>query len=658
MRTSIISRVVFCLFGFFALQSAYSYVRLPRLISNGMVLQRNVAVRVWGWASPGEKVIVRFLGRADTAATGDDGQWAAMLPPMKAGGPYSMEIDGSNHIVLNDILIGDVWVCSGQSNMQLPMARVAWKYPDVIAHSENDNIRQLIVPNTYDFSGPKEDIQWAQWQPANPWTVLQFSAAAYFFARNLYEKYHVPIGLINASVGGTPIEAWMSKDALKEFPAILETGEKFSSSAYRDSVTEKNNSTYGTWNSKAWEEDEGLKGEKPWYDPTYDDADWQTMKLPGYWSDEGLPVPSAKNVNGVVWFRKEFNVPASLAGKPAKLIMGRIVDGDYDYVNGVFVGSVSYQYPPRRYDVAPGLLKAGKNTVVVRVISQDGRGGFIKDKQYAVVIGNHAINLAGNWKYKVGVAEPPMPFGGPTIIYQPTGCFNAMIAPLLNYTIKGVIWYQGESNASFPQGYAKKFESMIADWRVKWHEGDFSFIYVQLPNYGEPFDHPVESGMAALREAQLQTLSVPNTGMAVTIDIGEWNDIHPLDKGDVGKRLALAAEKIAYGDNTVVYSGPIYKSIEIKGNKAVISFTHIGKGLVAKGRRIDSSSGPLKTFEICGADGKYVWAKATIKGDNVIVWSDSVSTPTAVRYAWADTPVDPNLYNKEGLPASPFETGK
>ncbi len=628
-----------------ASQAGVCNIKLPRLVSDGMVLQREDSVRIWGWALAGEKVAIRFLGRIDTTTTGSDGKWAIMLPPMKAGGPYSMEIDGNNHVVLNNVLIGDVWVCSGQSNMQLPMARVAWKYPDVISHSDNPCIRQLLVPNEYDFGPPKEDIQWAQWQPANPWTVLQFTAAGYFFARTLYEKYHVPIGLINASVGGTPVEAWMSKDALKEFPAILGKGEKFSDAAYRDSVTKRNDSISGSWNTNVWQQDEGLKGNKPWYDPTYNDAEWSTMVLPTYWEDEGL-----KNTNGVVWFRREFNVSASLAEKPAKLIMGRIVDADYDYINGVFVGSVSYQYPPRRYDIAPGVLKAGKNTVVVRVINSGGRGGFIKDKQYALVIGNHIINLAGNWKYKVGVAAPPMAFGGPTIIYQPFGCFNAMIAPLLNYAIKGVIWYQGESNAGFPEGYARKFSAMITDWREKWNEGNFPFIFVQLPNYGEPFDHPIESGSAGLREAQLETLALPNTGMAVTIDIGEWNDIHPLDKSDVGKRLALAAEKVAYGDNRVVYSGPIFEDMKVEGNRIVISFKNIGKGLVAKG-------GSLKTFEICGNDGKYLRANAAVKGDKVIVWSDSVSNPAAVRYAWADAPVGANLYNKEGLPASPFEAG-
>jgi len=631
---------------FISSQAAYSYVRVPHLISDGMVLQRNDSVRIWGWASPGERVVIRFLGRTNSAITDSDGKWDIMLPPMKAGGPYSMEIDGSNHIVLNDILIGDVWVCSGQSNMELPMARVAWKYPDVIAHSDNPYIRQVLVPEKYDFGAPKDDIQWVQWRPANPWTVLQFSAAAYFFARSLFEKYHVPIGLINASVGGTPIEAWMSKDALKDFPRILAMGEKFNDGSYIDSVTKFANSIYGGWDSRAWQNDEGLNGVKPWYEPAYDDSAWQNMEIPAFWEDEGL-----KNTNGVVWFRREFNVPASLAGKPAKLIMGRIVDADYDYVNGVFVGSVSYQYPPRRYDVAPGLLKAGKNTIVVRVINSDGVGGFIKDKQYALVIGNHMISLAGEWKYKVGVAVSPMPFPGPTIIYQPTGCFNAMIAPLLNYTIKGAIWYQGESNCDRSDGYDKMFASMITDWRMKWNEGDFPFLFVQLPNYGPAASKPGPSGWANVRNAQLKTLSVPNTGMAVTYDIGEWNDIHPLDKGDVGKRLALAAEKVAYGDNHVVYSGPIYKAMKVEGNKILLAFTDVGTGLVAR-------RGPLKQFEIAGSDGIFVWAKARIKGDNVIVWSEEVPDPAEVRYAWADNPAGANLYNREGLPASPFEAGK
>ncbi|MCL5021305.1 MAG: sialate O-acetylesterase [Bacteroidetes bacterium] len=622
---------------------AISQVRLPKLVSDGMVLQRDTNVRLWGWASPGEEVTIRFLGKTYATATKADGDWSVMLSPMKAGGPYSMEIDASNHIVLNNIMIGDVWVCSGQSNMQLPMIRVRPKYRELIAHSENPDIREFIVPNMYNFEGPQKDLPYGQWESENPWSIIKWSAVSYFFARNLWEKYHVPIGLINSSVGGTPIQSWMSTQALKDFPAELKTAADFGQPGYIDSVNKANNAMNDKWYEQVWKDDKGLSGETPWCDPSYDDAGWSRVEIPSFRGTKALD-----SVNGVVWFRREFNVPASLAGKQAKLIMGRIVNADYDYVNGVFVGSISYQYPPRRYKVAPGILKAGRNTIVVRVIGSHDPVQFITDKPYELVIGNHKIHLAGEWRYKIGTAAPqldPQTF----VIYEPTGCYNAMIVPLLNYTIKGAIWYQGESNCGDPAGYGKMFDSMIADWRQKWGEGNFPFLFVQLPNYGPAAGEPGPSGWADVRNAQLGALALPNTGMAVTYDIGEWNDIHPLDKGDVGKRLALAAEKVAYGDNHVVYSGPIYKAMKIEGSKIVVSFTDIGTGLMAK-------DGPLKQFQIAGKDGKYVWAKAKISGNKVVVWSQKVSDPVSVRYAWADNPAGANLYNKEGLPASPFET--
>ena len=622
---------------------AFGQVRLPRLVSDGMVLQRNTDVRLWGWAKPGEEVTIRFLGKTYTTTTKPDGDWAVMLSPMKAGGPYSMEIDASNHIVLNNIMIGDVWVCSGQSNMQLPMIRVRPKYRELIAHSYNPDIREFIVPNMYDFQGPQKDIPYGQWEPENPWSILQWSAVSYFFARNLWEKYHVPIGLINSSVGGTPIQSWMSRAALKEFPKDLKTAEDYARPGYIDSVNNENNTTSNAWYGRVWKDDKGLTGKTPWYDPSYDDAGWSRVEIPSFGGTRSLD-----SVNGVVWFRRDFDVPAPLAGKQAKLIMGRIVNADYDYVNGVFVGSISYQYPPRRYDIAPGILKAGKNTVVVRVFGSHNPVQFITDKPYEIEIGNHKIHLAGEWRYRIGTTAPQLTY--PTfVIFQPTGCYNAMIAPLLNYTIKGTIWYQGESNCGNPTGYGRMLGAMINNWRESWREGNFPFLVVQLPNYGPAAAEPGPSGWADVRNAQLKALALPNTGIAVTYDIGEWNDIHPLDKGDVGKRLALAAEHIAYGDNHIVYSGPIYNSMIVEGNKIVLSFTNIGTGLIAKG-------GPLKQFQIAGKDGKYVWATAKISGNKVVVWSAKVSKPTAVRYAWADNPAGANLYNREGLPASPFET--
>ncbi|MFB0525444.1 MAG: sialate O-acetylesterase, partial [Phycisphaerae bacterium] len=388
------------------------------------------------------------------------------------------------------------------------------------------------------------------------------------------------------------------------------------------------------------------KGQKPWFDENYDASEWATMNVPGYWADHELGP-----VNGVVWFRKEVDIPASMADKPARLLLGRIVDADTTYVNGKIVGTVSYQYPPRIYDIPSNLLKAGRNIIVIRVINNSGRGGFVQDKPYQLSAAGQTTDLKGKWQYKLGAAMDPLP-AKTFIEWQPLGLYNGMIAPLLNYTIKGVIWYQGESNTAKPLEYQKLFPALIADWRGRWKQGDFPFLYVQLANFMEVKDKPSKSNWAELREAQLKTLSVPNTAMAVTTDIGEWNDIHPLNKEDVGKRLALAAQKVAYGDEEVVCSGPIYQSMKVQANKIIITFTNIGSGLIAKG------GGELKHFSIAGADKKFIWAKAKIEGDKVIVWNDDITNPVAARYAWADNPEGANLYNKEGLPASPFRTGE
>lgn len=564
---------------------------------------------------------------------------------MPAGGPYTMEISASNHITIKNILLGDVWVCSGQSNMELPMERVKYKYPTEIAQSKNDKIRQFNVATQYNFKGPQEDFSSGTWELANPKTVLQFSAIGYFFAKDLYEKYHVPIGLIKASVGGSPAEAWLSADALKAFPTHQKISEKFKNDQYIDSIQRAESAVTKAWYARLQKQDKGIQEPTRWYEADYDAAGWTTMQVPGVWEEQGL-----KNTNGVVWFRKEIEVPASMVGKPARLWLGRIVDQDSVYVNGTFVGATGYQYPPRIYNLSDDILKPGKNIIVARVINSSGKGGFIKDKPYELEAGNQRINLKGKWQYKLGATASPL--GATTFFqYQPGGLYNAITAPLTQYTMKGVIWYQGESNAARPQEYQKLFPAVITDWRQKWNQGNFPFLFVQLANFMEAKSEPGESDWAALRDAQLKTLALPNTAMAVTIDVGEWNDIHPLNKQEVGKRLALAAHKVAYGDNKVVSSGPVYQSMKIEGNKIILSFSDIGSGLMAKG-------GELKHFAIAGADKKFVWAKAEIKDDKMIVWSDQVDRPIAVRYAWADNPEGANLYNKEGLPASPFRTDK
>jgi sialate O-acetylesterase len=624
---------------------AFCNVRLPQLVSDGMVLQRGDSTKIWGWADAGEKVIINFNGKTYKTMADTNGKWVKTLSELKAGGPYEMQIDANNHITLKNILIGDVWVCSGQSNMVLSMNRVKYRYAGEIACSENPTIRQFLVPTRYDFKEPKEDLQSGHWESANPKTVLNFTAVGYFFAKDLFEKYHVPIGLINASLGGSPAQAWMSEDALKAFPEYLEIANKFKDDIYLNQIAEKDKARSDAWYARSRKLDKGLANDqKPWFDPNYDASKWPTMNIPGYWADEYLG-----HVNGVVWFRKEIDVPASMTGKPAQLLLGRVVDADSTYVNGKFVGSVSYQYPPRIYDVPKNLLKPGKNIITVRVINNIGRGGFILDKPYQLSAAGQTIDLKGRWQYKLGTTMDPLQ-PKTFIEWQPLGLFNGMISPLLNCKIKGVIWYQGESNTSKPFEYQKLFPAMIANWRQKWNQGDFPFLYVQLANFMQTKDQPSESNWAQLRQAQLKTLAIPNTAMAVTIDIGEWNDIHPLNKEDVGKRLALAARKIAYADKKVVHSGPIYKSMRIEGNKIVLTFTNTGTGLIAKW------GNELKYFSIAGDDKKFVWAKAKIDGKKVVVWNDRIENPASVRYAWADNPEGANLYNKEGLPASPFTT--
>jgi sialate O-acetylesterase len=619
-------------------------VRLPRLISEGMVLQRDTRVKLWGWAANHEKVSIAFHDSVYQTTANDEGEWTVVLPALKAGGPFTMTIRASNTLAVKDILIGDVWVCSGQSNMELPMKRVSWIYGPYIATSENKFIRHFAVPQRYDFNTARKDLESGSWQTTNPKTVLEFSAAAYFFGVELYNKYHVPIGLINASLGGSPAEAWLSEDALKEFPVHFNEAQKFKDQSLITQIESKDKTRIDAWYALLKQKDEGYRNPlKPWFDPNADTSGWALMNVPGYWASTSLGP-----VNGVVWFRKEITIPVTMVGQPALLNLGRIVDADSVFVNGIFVGTISYQYPPRRYDIPPNVLHEGRNVIVVRVISNAGKGGFVLDKPYELVSNGVTIDLRGEWRYRLGAVMEPL--ASQTFIrWKPLGLFNGMISPLLHYAIKGVAWYQGESNAGRPEEYRKLLPALIRNWREQWNQGDLPFLIVQLPNFMDAKAEPSESNWALLREAQLQTLSVPHTGMAVTIDIGEWNDIHPLNKIDVGKRLALAAGKVAYGDEHVVSSGPIYQSMKIDGNRIVLSFTNTGSGLNARG-------GDLKCFAIAGADKRFVWATAKFLSRTVVVWNDTIPEPKFVRYAWADNPAGANFYNNEGLPASPFRT--
>ncbi|WP_317172697.1 sialate O-acetylesterase [Hymenobacter polaris] len=625
---------------------AQATVRLPRLVSDGMVLQRDQPLHIWGWAAPGEAVQVAFRGQTARATTGPDGRWQVQVPAQKAGGPYELKVKGSNELTVRDVLVGDVWLCSGQSNMETPVSRVRDRYPEVVAQANNPRIRQFEVPLTYAFSGPRADVTGGSWVSTTPQSVLKFSAVAYFFAMDLQAKYNVPIGLIKDAVGGSPAEAWLSADALKQFPKYEEQGAKYKDSTLVAGIKQREGAAVADWYRRLHQTDQGEQpGQPKWSAPGYDASSWATMSVPGYWADKTPLGP----VNGVIWFKKEVDVPAAMVGQPARLELGTLVDADSTYINGQLVGTTGYQYPPRKYDFGPDVLRAGKNVITVRLISNGGRGGFTPGKEYRLVAGGQTIDLKGDWQYKLGATLPPTP-GTTTFQYQPGGLYNGMIAPVLPYAVKGVLWYQGESNAGHPQDYQALLTSLIGDWRSHLQRPALPFVYAQLPNFMAVKKEPSESGWAALRDAQRRTLAVPHTGMATLLDVGEWNDIHPQDKKTVGHRLALAAEKTAYGDKQVVAAGPLFQSAHATGNKVTLTFADPGSSLVAKG------GGPLTGFAVAGEDKKFVWAQARIEGDKVVVWSDQVPHPNAVRYAWADNPENAALYNKAGLPASTFQT--
>ena len=629
----------FYIFIFLFANTLFAQVRLPKLVSDGMVLQRNSNVRIWGWASEGEDIEVSFQQRNYNTST-KNGKWEILLENPNIGGPYTMQISGKNSIQLNSIYVGDVWLCSGQSNMELPMSRVAPKYPEEIKSADNAEIRYFQVPKEYNLTKKLDDFSGGNWISVNQNTIEGFAAIPYFFAKKLYEEYQIPIGLIDASLGGSPVEAWMSEKALKNFPEAIAEVEKLKPEGVIDSLEQLDQNWIRNWYTTVTAEDAGLKS--GWKTANFDDSDWEEFELPGL-----LKQP----INGVVWFRKKFDLKSEFSGKPAELLMGRIVDADSVFVNGTFVGNTTYQYPPRRYQIPENILREGENTITVKLISERGRGGFVTDKPYEINFPEKRIDLKGAWKYKVGKATEALQ---PQTFYRwkPTGLYNAMIHPLLKYSIKGAIWYQGESNTSEPEKYSELFPKMIESWRENWHQeaSNFPFLFVQLANFMESRENPTDTNWARLREAQKAALNVPKTGMAVTIDVGEWNDIHPLDKKTVSDRLATAAKHLAYGDASVVPSGPIYTSSEIKNDSIILHFEAVGSGLKIKNNQ------ELKGFAIAGNDKQFVWAKAKIEGDKVIVYSPQVKHPVAVRYAWADNPENANLYNKEDLPASPFRT--
>ncbi len=624
-------------------------IRLPYLISSGMVLQREQVIKIWGEAAADQALTVDFIGKLYETQVNGDGSWELELDRLNAGGPYTMTVScAGRSIRITDILVGDVWVLGGQSNMELPVNRTFDLYEDEVRKdSDYSGIRKFSVPQAYEFHQPIEELKGGAWETLRPDTAGNFSAIGYFLAKELYDKYHIPIGLIHTAWGGTPAEAWMSETSLMRFGRFRELLSLCKDDAYvKESITRDQLNTVN-WNRELDIKDKGLSDEKAlWYLPECDDTAWNRIEVPLNFQGTEL-----ERLKGSVWFRREFFLPEDLASEEAKLSLGTIIDADTTYLNGVEVGNTTYKYPPRRYRIPEGVLKAGRNVLAVRVVVNHSVGAFITDMPYFIHIGKEKLPLSGTWRYQIGakaVAPEPQVF----FHNKPTGLFKAMIYPLRNYTIRGVLWYQGESNDPYPYDYKELFEAVIRDWRSLWKLGDFPFYYVQITNYCLWKQESKVSSWARLRNEQRLAMEIPATGMVVTCDIGEYNDLHPQDKKKVALRLARWIRKDIFGEN-IEPCGPMIDRVVREGDRLRLYFTHIGGGLKA-------INGELRTFMISGTDGVYYEARAEIDQDTILVYqaeqvhNRKIRNPVSVRYAWLDNPEGANLYNKEGLPASPF----
>ena len=625
---------------------SYADVKLPAVISDHMVLQQNSKANIWGQAQPGEKIEVKgswqwLFGSSTTADK--DGNWKLSIPTPKAGGPFTITIKANNTITLEDILVGEVWICSGQSNMewQTYRAKDADKY---VPEANRPNIRLFTVPRTTAIE-PKTDTD-SEWLPCTPETVRDFSAVGYFFGLHLQQELDVPIGLINSAWGGTVAQAWTPGDMLADYPDYNKVVQQLTQ--LNPEQQEKQYYTdMAEWQKKLAQVDPGTKD--GYKEITFNDSDWQQMDQPIKWSQTELD-----GFDGIVWYRKITNLPPSWTSKDLTIELGPIDDYDTVYFNGRVIGETFNWNTPRKYTVPAELAKVGKNIIAVRVIDGQSEGGFCGNPNQMIIYPqgtpkDKAATLAGAWKYKKTTHIKNVPTK-PELLKNvnqntPSVLYNGMISPLVPFTVKGAIWYQGESNASKPIEYRTLFPNMINSWRTKWNIGDFPFYYVQIAPYhyrGQGFNS------AMLREAQTISLATKNTGMVVVSDIGNNNDIHPRNKFDVGQRLSLWALAKDYGKKDIVYSGPLYKSMKIEGNKIRLFFDYTGSGLVAK-------DGPLTDFTISGDDKFFVNAEAVIDGDTVVVSSEQVPEPVAVRFAFTNTN-NPNFFNKEGLPASSFRT--
>jgi len=608
------------------------------IFGDNMVLQRGKANRLWGWSEPGDTIRVQIGENTASAIAGADRRWEVKIQPPPAGGPYTLRISGRETLELHNVLAGDLWLCGGQSNMEVPL-RFARNGADEVKAANYPEIRFYNVAGHPAYH--HTDLIEGNWRTVTPETANGISAVAYYFARKVYEEIHVPIGLVMDAVGGTPAEAWTSAAALrtiKDFDVPL---------AELDRLAAAGAPEYGNYIMHWYDEhDIGLKGN--WAAPTFDDSRWNTVNIPGGFAELSVPDTPA-----VAWFRKEITLPDPVPAGRALLFLGSVERMDTAWINGVQVGASAWVENPRVYFIGGGVLKPGRNVVVIRVLKTKPDGGFLsKPEELRLLLGDKtAIPLAGRWKGQLSVdARPPhlLPMGYENWPVMPTVLYEGMLKPIAPLSISGALWYQGERNSERGYHYRKLLPAMIADWRRLFAQGDFPFYIVSLPAFKHRSATPVDDAWAETRESQaVAAASVPNSCLAVTIDTGDADNIHPQDKLPVGERLARCALANYYGKH-VVFSGPILASVERLPGAIRLHFDHTDGGLIAKGAK-------LEEFSIAGEDQKWFWADARIEGDTIVVSSPSVPKPQEVRYAWQANPAA-TVFNWAGLPAAPFRT--
>jgi sialate O-acetylesterase len=629
----IITGLAICLFSF-------SQVEPAAIFGDHMVLQRNKPIRIWGSASKGENINISLNGQSTRIKAGKDGNWQATLPAMTHGGPYTLSIKGKNEVSFTDVLIGEVWLCSGQSNMEWTVNN-SDNATKEIAAANYPLIRHITVPKATSLN-PEKNIKPANWDVCSPATVANFTAVGYFFAREIYQKLNIPVGLINSSWGGTHVETWTSGPSFFGDPEFALLKAKMPATmdviiadkkAKMDALIKKSQPGLPTASEVKLYSTEG-----------FDDSQWKNMKVPGLWENQGFP-----NFDGEIWFRRSFSIPADIRLTELRLELGMIDDIDSTFINGTFIGSTNVYNKKRVYSIPAGLLK-NRNTIAVKVMDSGGGGGIYGESEdIGLYIGQTFVPLSGDWNYRIEKAYADGNSINPNA--YPTLLYNGMIHPLVGYGIGGAIWYQGESNAGRADQYNTSFPLMINDWRAMWKDS-FPFYFVQLTHWqaGGGTSQNGGSTWAELREAQQNTLRLPYTGMAVITDIGNSADIHPRNKQDVGKRLAMLALLKTYGIN-VQGESPSFEAMTVNADKVVLSFNNVYAGW-----KVKNKYGYINGFEIAGADQQFHYAKAWEENGKIVVFSEKVANPVAVRHCWADDPNDVNLFNSQGLPAAPFRT--